>query len=197
MIWDDDATRELRAIWEERTPDGRFVFSTAALGRHFNTTKNSVVGKAHRLELTKRPTPIRYQGGLTPPDTPHRARAIVLPPALPPLPSLAPILPLSCEEHGPPPPPIMGRPTPIGTPWRIEPAKIKPSPVPTRAEIRPAPAPQPRPHGRVINCLWPVGEVKHPEFRFCGDKSEPGRVYCAEHSKLAFVVVRYRPEDVK
>jgi GcrA cell cycle regulator len=46
------------------------------------------------------------------------------------------------------------------------------------------------PTRRVIDCCWPIGEPGAPGFRFCGERSAPGRSYCEEHLSLAF-----RPKD--
>jgi GcrA cell cycle regulator len=55
------------------------------------------------------------------------------------------------------------------------------APVPTR---RSAPS-----------CCWPIGDPGTKAFRFCDDSSLPGKPYCDEHAKLAYVRVRDRKED--
>jgi GcrA cell cycle regulator len=50
--WDDDAIAKLRALWKEG-------HSTAEIGRRMGASKNMIVGKAHRLDLDARPSPIR------------------------------------------------------------------------------------------------------------------------------------------
>ncbi len=35
-------------------------------------------------------------------------------------------------------------------------------------------------------CKWPIGDPKHPDFRFCGKPSVPGMPYCAEHCAIAY-----------
>jgi GcrA cell cycle regulator len=49
--------------------------------------------------------------------------------------------------------------------------------------------------GRVATCCWPIGEPGSRSLRFCDDAATPGRSYCAEHVKLAYVKVRDRRED--
>ena len=61
--WDDKTTARLRALWTEG-------HSTAEIGRRLHRSKNAVVGKADRLGLTGRPSPICHKMD---PDT-HRAR---------------------------------------------------------------------------------------------------------------------------
>ncbi len=64
MDWNEDAIAHLRALWQ----DGH---STAEIGRRLGITKNAVVGKAHRLLLSPRPSPIRRTE--TEGHTPRRA----------------------------------------------------------------------------------------------------------------------------
>ncbi|MCQ2915127.1 MAG: GcrA family cell cycle regulator [Alphaproteobacteria bacterium] len=54
MDWSDEKIEELRRLWNEG-------LTTAEIGRRLNVSKNAVVGKAHRLDLAKRPSPIKYQ----------------------------------------------------------------------------------------------------------------------------------------
>ncbi len=78
MEWSDDIINQLRALWAEG-------HSTAEIGRRLGVTKNAIVGKAHRLDLPARPSPIRRD-----PDAAPVRRATVRRvegPTLPPLPS--------------------------------------------------------------------------------------------------------------
>lgn len=52
MDWTDDLIARLRNLWSQG-------LSTAEIGRQLSITKNAVVGKAHRLGLPPRPSPIR------------------------------------------------------------------------------------------------------------------------------------------
>jgi GcrA cell cycle regulator len=45
------------------------------------------------------------------------------------------------------------------------------------------------------SCCWPIGEPGTKSFRFCDDMSVPGKPYCDEHAKLAYVKIRDRKED--
>ena len=53
--WNNLAIGMLRALWDEG-------HSTAEIGRRMGLSKNAVVGKAHRLNLRARPSPIRAVG---------------------------------------------------------------------------------------------------------------------------------------
>jgi GcrA cell cycle regulator len=75
MEWTEEAIAKLRTLWAEG-------HSTAEIGRKLNISKNAVVGKAHRLNLPPRPSPIRrHEGESAPrPSAPKRAQGPTLPP---------------------------------------------------------------------------------------------------------------------
>jgi GcrA cell cycle regulator len=206
MEWSDDVIGQLRALWDEG-------HSTAEIGRRLGVTKNAIVGKAHRLDLPARPSPIRRDPDAAPVRrTPVRR---VEGPTLPPLPSAVadgdaglPVFgdtPLTVRrpDFGPvlmpggvapaaPRPPVMARPA-VATPSMPRPVVHG-----TRAVAVPPPRPvaaAPRPYGRVVTCCWPIGEPGTREFHFCDVPSEPGRPYCEDHVKVAYVKVRDRRED--
>ena len=52
MPWNDDNVAHLRELWDQGLP-------TAQIGKLLSFTKNAVVGKAHRIGLERRPSPIR------------------------------------------------------------------------------------------------------------------------------------------
>ena len=70
MDWSDAVILSLRALWDEG-------LSTAEIGRRLGVTKNAVVGKAHRLDLPARPSPIRR--GVGPGAPPRCAIGATLP----------------------------------------------------------------------------------------------------------------------
>jgi GcrA cell cycle regulator len=94
MEWTDEVIGKLRILWSEG-------HSTAEIGRRLNISKNAVVGKAHRLTLPPRPSPIKRNDGTGQaaprPAPPRRAFGPTLPPlaasTAPPVPSLRAIMP--------------------------------------------------------------------------------------------------------
>jgi GcrA cell cycle regulator len=186
MVWDAETIRHLRELWTQG-------HSTAEIGRRLNVSKNAIVGKAHRLELEARPSPIRRDG---PKPAAERAAAYprVAGPTLPPLasadvatPNLAAVG-LRSEPHfdqagslrailADSPRTMAARPSlPLS-------ARVVMPAVPIQAR-RSAPS-----------CCWPIGEPGTKTFRFCDDTSVPGKPYCDEHAKLAYVKIRDRRED--
>jgi GcrA cell cycle regulator len=167
MEWTEETIARLRDFWDEG-------HSTAEIGRRLGVSKNAVVGKAHRLELPPRPSPIRRDSDEN--GAPRRTISRrVAGPTLPPLTSTAAVT----------------TPAAITLTPRLP---VAPRPAPVAAMPR-VPAPQPRPYARVVTCCWPIGEPGTSNFRFCDDPSDPGKPYCAEHAKLAYVKVRDRRED--
>lgn len=171
MEWAEETITRLRELWAEG-------HSTAEIGRRLGVSKNAVVGKAHRLDLSARPSPIRREGGG---GSSHRPTVRRL--AGPTLP------PLACTGiGGAPTQPVAPRTTPA-------PATAAPPRPAAASPPRVAPSPPPRPYGRVITCCWPMGEPGTSNFRFCDAESVPGKPYCTEHAQLAYVKVRDRRED--
>lgn len=78
MEWTEETISRLSSLWAEG-------LSTAEIGRRLNISKNAVVGKAHRLNLPSRPSPIRrMEGNATPRQTPpKRTQGPTLPPLSP------------------------------------------------------------------------------------------------------------------
>lgn len=98
MEWTDETITRLRSLWAEG-------LSTAEIGRRLNISKNAVVGKAHRLSLPARPSPIRRSNGETSPRpaAPKRTQGPTLPPLSPsvsaPVPVLRAIMPVAKPQQ--------------------------------------------------------------------------------------------------
>ena len=159
MEWNEETIVHLRGLWA----DGH---STAEIGRRLGVSKNAVVGKAHRLDLPARPSPIRRDG----PGSGQPRRSVPRP-------------------HGSTLPPLSSA-QPLALPQAIAPQR--PRPVPTPIRVQPI---APRPYGRLVACCWPIGEPGTREFHFCDAESEPGKPYCEEHARRAYVKLRDRRED--
>jgi len=158
--WTEEAVARLRALWAEG-------HSTAEIGRRMGTSKNAIVGKAHRLHLPPRASPIREKGTGTPrrPRTP-RVRGVSLPPPA----AASGSVPSSRTPSAP------ARPS-------------APAPEPQPATVfKPLAARHP--------CCWPIGEPGTREFRTCDGPAVPGKSYCQEHAALAYVprTTRDRPD---
>ncbi len=158
MDWTEEAIERLRAFWAEG-------HSTAEIGRRMGISKNAVVGKAHRLDLAARPSPIRRDPA-APRPVPTGRR-----PTLPPLRAAQPIMP------------------------RREEAKPALQPSITALAPKPAAIVRAFPRVSAKSCCWPIGEPGTKAFRFCTGAAMGGKPYCAEHAALAYVRVKDRRED--
>ena len=69
MSWNEENVAQLRELWDQGLP-------TSQIGKILNFTKNAVVGKAHRIGLERRPSPIKRR--IMKPDR-KKARAPLMP----------------------------------------------------------------------------------------------------------------------
>ena len=152
MNWDNFMLNSLRSLWDQGV-------KTAEIARRLGCSKNSVVGKAHRMNLTPRPNPVGSKG----------------------------TLPLA-QPRKPPAPrkPTTPKPGRITiSEWQHEPAPVvpKPKPEPRNAAL-PIPVGELRP---ALQCQWITSDER--PWRFCSDASGKGRSYCAVHFSLSRVRV--------
>ena len=165
--WTDAKIARLTQLWAEG-------LATAEIGRRLNLSKNAVVGKAHRLRLSERPSPIRPGEGGQPRRTAPAPPPSGRPGRRPTLPGLAclrrPLAAAAPDRAPPPSPPSPSREaSALGTPPRAR-------------------AAQP--------CCWPLGEPGSPRFRYCEAPASAGKPYCAAHCRLAYVRGRAAPEEL-
>lgn len=156
MEWTEQRIEMLRRLWGQGQTASQIA---AALG---GVTRNAVIGKAHRLGLTGRPSPIKRDaaGGDAPRRRPAARRIAMTPPPKPMLPVQRTNVAPAQSEATPPPPPAPQE----------------------RARAYPA-----RAYGAGgKSCSWPVGDPKQPGFHFCDEPAEPGRPYCAQHCHMAY-----------
>jgi GcrA cell cycle regulator len=179
MDWTTDVIDRLRALWAEG-------HSTAEIGRRMGVSKNAVVGKAHRLNLPPRPSPIRRD-----PGAPRRTPAPRMAPAPRQFPGNgAARRPATAAAALAVPAVVRAQPTALPAPLGPAPAPAPPSAVVQSFPERAAPR-----NGGTRTCCWPLGEPGTPEFHFCCAEATPGKPYCAEHAAVAYVRARDRRED--
>lgn len=178
--WTTEAIERLKALWAAG-------HSTAEIGRRMGTSKNSVISKAHRLELPARPSPIRGRGErrTPPPRTPRRKRDQSVSP--PPPPQV--VQPIVRVQFGPP-EPLELRELRLAAErgqHDVDEGDVLPSVVGETYRRRRQLGPR--------TCCWPIGEPSRPGFRFCEGDPLTGKPYCTEHAALAYVRPRDRRED--
>lgn len=174
MEWTNETINRLSALWA----DG---LSTAEIGRRMGISKNAVVGKAHRLLLSPRPSPIHRDGAS---DRLKRRPSTrrVLGPTLPSLaqPSAAAVAPLVTVSSVPAVPVVKSNSIPARIVHELSTMVASASCIERR---------------RPVACCWPIGEPATRNFRFCDGESLPNKPYCAKHAALAYVKIRDRRED--
>jgi len=175
MDWNDQTKARLRALWGEG-------MTTPKIGKELGCSKNAVVSMARRMDLPARPSPIRAAGEGPNVAKPRRAH-----------PGAATLPPLSTESAGAPSPLPTPRPLPAppaSTPLAV-PSGSPLSPSSPGLAPRPAPAPSAPPRPAFVRpsreCCWPIGEPGDKAFRFCEDPAVPGKPYCPDHQRKAFV----------
>lgn len=196
MEWTDETIARLKELWAEG-------LSTAEIGRRLSITKNAVVGKAHRLSLPPRPSPIRRSDKPKAPVTEStvKATSVAAAPAKEqaPQPMAAPEVKLAVAAA-----PVVEAPAPKPAPQpkaEAKPAKAEKAPVAPRAAAKPKGSlrsisdPEPKKR-RGPSCCWPIGDPGTPGFHFCGAVPLPGKPYCAEHAQIAYVKLRDRRDTI-
>jgi GcrA cell cycle regulator len=187
--WPDADAARLAGLWDEG-------LSTREIGLRLGRTKNAVVGMAHRLGLAARPSPVRRTGEPAPAPPP---RVRVAAATLPPLRSV--VSDQSSVVREPPEPVASPTRARSVTPVRVVVPEARVPRYAAPPPPKPPPAPRtlaPRPWGRITECCWPLGEPGTRAFRFCDAPSDPGRPYCPEHARTAFVAPPRRartPDD--
>ena len=205
MSWTDERIDTLRKMWEAGQTASQIAEELGGVSR------NAVIGKAHRLGLQSRPSPVK-------PNDPDAAKAA----APEPKPSPAPIA--REPERAPPPAPVVAAPiveadededeveddsdvvaAPPAPPQPIMRSVgpggfLRQAPGEQQAPITPAPPrrlvpakPSADMAGKTtlldLNdkiCKWPLGHPGEPDFHFCGDKVNPGCPYCVAHCGHAY-----------
>ena len=194
MEWTEETISRLRELWAEG-------LSTAEIGRRLSITKNAVVGKAHRLSLPPRPSPIRRGEKKQPAATPKAAAPAAASPtkaeATPEQTVQAVTAPVAAPQVEKP---VQAATAPQAAPEKPAAKVEKPAAAP-RTPARPKPAisrisdPEPKKR-RGPTCCWPIGDPGTPGFHFCGATPLPGKPYCAEHAQIAYVKLRDRRDNV-
>ncbi len=165
MAWTDEMIAELKKLWQEGV-------TTGEIGKRLNVSKNSIVGKVHRLGLSGRPSPIKRKD---PDATKTTAPKAEKKPA-------SPKSPKPKVEKTPEPKPVKAKVEIVKEP------EVEFIPIPP-VEKTPSKAGQNVSLTDLDNhtCRWPIGDPKDENFHFCGNKVRIGQTYCDEHAAIAYV----------
>ena len=164
LSWTDERVELLKKLWTEG------LSASQIAGRLGNgVTRNAVIGKVHRLNLSGRV----QQQRVAQPRQPRKQRE----------PSLAPRAGGSMPSM-----PTAGS-SALKPMMRAE-THIRPQAIPEPQPLRLVDLPK---DGRVTilhlsdkTCKWPIGDPGHDDFCFCGHKPRDGSPYCEYHARLAY-----------
>lgn len=191
MSWTEERIERLKAMWAEGATASEIADKLGGVSR------NAVIGKAHRLGLEARPSPVKpgeekEQSAAAPKPSKQEAAAA-------PKPASAKAEP-QAQQRAPQPQPQ--RPQQEGVQYRsVGPGGfIRQGPGDQQAPIPPAPPrrlvpakPSPEVADKTslldLNdriCKWPMGHPGEPDFHFCGEPANPGYPYCVAHCGVAY-----------
>ncbi|HYI40329.1 MAG TPA: GcrA family cell cycle regulator [Allosphingosinicella sp.] len=203
MSWTDERIDRLKELWTQGNTASQIADELGGVSR------NAVIGKAHRLGLQSRPSPVKPNEGQVEaapspfePEAPARAEAVAAP---------------ETAEAEPEAPRTEAEPQPAAASPELAPAAAPAPPQPQIRSIGPggfvrqAPGEQqspipPAPPRRLVPakpspeiadktglldlnekiCKWPIGHPGEPDFHFCGSPANPGFPYCVEHCGVAY-----------
>lgn len=179
MSWTDERIETLKTMWEAGQTASQIA---EALGE---VSRNAVIGKAHRLGLQARPSPVKANEPAAEPEP-----VVVAPPPPPPTPPPAPAS--ATEPRAETPQPVLRSVGPGGFVRQAPGEQQAPStPAPPRRLVPAKPAPEIAGKTSLLDlndriCKWPLGHPGEPDFHFCGEKVNPGFPYCVQHCGHAY-----------
>ena len=195
MAWTDEMVEELKRLWAEGV-------TTGEIGRRLNISKNSIVGKVHRLGLSGRPSPIKKKSES---DTKEK----VSKPAKPTKEKKVAPKVIKEAKSEPKQAPVKEIPVVADKEPKTKPAEVKkPLPQETKTLTPTVSEEDDIKLAKTLNmatqttsktgnlslveldnhtCRWPVGDPKDENFHFCGKKIRLGQTYCEEHAAIAYV----------
>jgi len=192
MSWTDERIDRLKELWTQGMTASQIADELGGVSR------NAVIGKAHRLGLQSRPSPVKpNEGPGEPAPSPFEPE-----PAVEARPKQAEAEPET--DDGPEPAAAMPATAPAAPQPQIRSIGpggfVRQSPGEQQSPIPPAPPrrlvpakPSPEIADKTglldLNekiCKWPIGHPGEPDFHFCGNQSNPGFPYCVEHCGVAY-----------
>ncbi len=203
MSWTDDRIEKLTKMWEGGATASQIAEELGGVSR------NAVIGKAHRLGLKARPSPVKaaekQSKAAASKTKPAPAAKKAAKPAVEKKPA-----PKAAPAPAPEPPkPVAvqpSQPNPAAQPETPRIVSVGPGgflrqgpgdqqapipPAPPRRLVPAKPSPEIADKTSLLDlndriCRWPMGHPGEPDFHFCGEKVNPGFPYCVEHCGRAY-----------
>tara|TARA_B100001179_G_scaffold52078_1_gene35303 strand:+ start:212 stop:907 length:696 start_codon:yes stop_codon:yes gene_type:complete len=208
MSWTDERIATLKKMWEGGSTASQIADELGGVSR------NAVIGKAHRLGLKSRPSPVKAAEKKKPAPKPKPAakpavkktapRPVASPaptPAPAPAPAQASTQPAPRPDAAIPSQPMPNKNSDLpkivsvgpGGFLRQGPGDQQPPipPAPPRRLVPAKPDPSIADKTSLLDlsdkvCRWPMGHPGEPDFHFCGEAVNPGFPYCVEHCGRAY-----------
>ena len=192
MSWTEERIERLKKMWHDGATASQIADELGGVSR------NAVIGKAHRLGLEQRPSPVKPGEEK---ESKKPAAAAAPKPAAPkaeaakPAPAAAAAPQASAPAANPPrsAPEMQYRSIGPGGFIRQGPgeqqAPIPPAPPRRLVPAKPSPEVADKTSLLDLNdriCKWPMGHPGEPDFHFCGQQANPGFPYCVQHCGVAY-----------
>jgi GcrA cell cycle regulator len=195
MSWTEERIERLKKMWHDGATASQIADELGGVSR------NAVIGKAHRLGLEQRPSPVK------PGEEKEVKKAA---------PAAAASPPRAAPKADAPSPRAAAPAAPAATPNLIPPQRTAPEnlqyrsigpggfirqgpgeqqapipPAPPRRLIPAKPSPEVADKTSLLDlndriCKWPMGHPGEPDFYFCGEQANPGFPYCVQHCGVAY-----------
>ncbi|WP_370177864.1 GcrA family cell cycle regulator [Alteriqipengyuania sp.] len=205
MSWTEERTATLKRMWESGAT------ATEIAKELGDVSRNAVIGKAHRLGLKSRPSPVKSADKKKAAPKAKPAPKKKAAPAPSPTPTPAPVAAKPAAR--PAPAPAQGPAAPAAPSQPQQPASSTPRivsvgpggflrqgpgdqqppipPAPPRRLVPAKPDPSIADKTSLLDlsdkvCRWPMGHPGEPDFHFCGEAVNPGFPYCVEHCGRAY-----------
>ena len=194
MSWTEERIERLKKMWHDGATASQIADELGGVSR------NAVIGKAHRLGLEQRPSPVK-PGEEKEAKKPAAAAPRPAPKVEAARPAPAPIPTPAAPAGAHPAPPAPNRSAPemqyrsIGPGGFIRqgPGDQQPPipPAPPRRLVPAKPSPEVADKTGLLDlndrvCKWPMGHPGEPDFHFCGQPANPGFPYCVQHCGVAY-----------
>jgi GcrA cell cycle regulator len=192
MSWTDERIDRLKKMWSDGATASQIADELGGVSR------NAVIGKAHRLGLQSRPSPVKANEPAAPGVDVPRERPAEASPAAADTP-FAPweeptdkAAPAAATAQPAAPQPQIRSVGPGGF-LRQAPGEqqLPIPPAPPRRLVPAKPSPEIADKTGLLDlnekiCKWPIGHPGEPDFHFCGAQANPGFPYCVEHCGVAY-----------
>ncbi|MDG5746931.1 GcrA family cell cycle regulator [Qipengyuania sp. XHP0207] len=204
MSWTDERIATLKKMWEGGSTASQIADELGGVSR------NAVIGKAHRLGLKSRPSPVKANEKKKA-ASPPKATAKPAPKSAPksaPKPAAKATAPARPAAKPAPKPEaaVPSQPLPDKRPDLPKIVSVGPGgflrqgpgdqqapipPAPPRRLVPAKPDPSIADKTSLLDlsdkvCRWPMGHPGEPDFHFCGEAVNPGFPYCVEHCGRAY-----------